>query len=126
MIAGTGARRVRPPRPKNGLSTEVPSAQPQARFSASLSFFLAKHFTVFEAGLALKTQGSLVKGLMPFRAFVAAFTFNFIFSIPATLKEPCFLTSVEAMPMYAAVAVIPCFLAPFIAFIAFGGSMAEV
>merc|ERR1711879_527808 len=73
-----------------------------SQFSESLSFFMAKHLTVFEAGLALKTQGSLVKGLIPLRAFVACFTFNFIFNIPASLKEPVFLTSVDATPMYAA------------------------
>merc|ERR1711904_451737 len=56
--------------------------------SISFSFFIAKHFTVFEAGFALKTHGSLVNGLMPFFAFVVGLCFNFILSIPASLKEP--------------------------------------
>ena len=38
---------------------------------------MASALTVFEAGLALKTQGSLVNGLMPFFAGVAGFFFNF-------------------------------------------------
>ena len=54
---------------------------------ASFSFFMAKTFTVFEAGFALKTHGSLVKGLTPFRAGVAGFFFSFMFSIPADLKD---------------------------------------
>merc|ERR1712195_107983 len=61
------------------------------QFSATLSFFMARTLTVFDAGLALKTQGSLVKGLMPFFAAVAGFFFNFMLSMPANLKFPCFL-----------------------------------
>merc|ERR1712185_866577 len=60
--------------------------------SSSLSFFIAKHFTVFDAGFALKTHGSLVKGLIPLRAFVAGLFFSFMFSIPPSLKEPDFFT----------------------------------
>merc|ERR1712178_320773 len=69
--------------------------------SISLSFFIAKHFTVFDAGFALKTHGSLVKGLMPLRAFVAGLFFSFMFSIPANLKEPDFFTCSTATPMNA-------------------------
>merc|ERR1719446_1720364 len=69
--------------------------------SISLSFFIAKHFTVFEAGFALKTHGSLVKGLMPLRAFVAGLFFSFMFSMPASLKEPDFFTCSAATPMNA-------------------------
>merc|ERR1719504_3391 len=72
--------------------------------SISLSFFIAKHFTVFEAGFALKTQGSLVKGLMPLRAFVAGLFFSFMFSMPASLKEPDFFTCSAATPMNASTA----------------------
>jgi len=43
---------------------------------------MAKERTVLEAGLALKTQGPLVKGLTPSRAGVAGF-FNFKFKQPA-------------------------------------------
>merc|ERR1719473_1513163 len=69
--------------------------------SISLSFFIAKHFTVFEAGFALKTHGSLVKGLMPLRAFVAGLFFSFMFSMPANLKDPDFFTCSTATPMNA-------------------------
>merc|ERR1719460_771070 len=69
--------------------------------SISLSFFIAKHFTVFEAGFALKTHSSLVNGLMPLRAFVAGLFFNFMFSMPANLKEPDFFTCSTATPMNA-------------------------
>merc|ERR1719473_638145 len=69
--------------------------------SISLSFFIAKHFTVFEAGFALKTHGSLVNGLMPFFAFVAGLFFSFMFSMPANLKDPDFFTCSTATPMNA-------------------------
>ena len=62
----------------------------------SLSFFMGKAFTVFEAGLALKTQGSLVKGLTPLRAGVAGFFFYFKFNAPARLKGPLFFSSSPA------------------------------
>merc|ERR1712007_151152 len=69
------------------------------QFNISFNFFIAKTFTVLEAGLALKTQGSLVKGLMPFFAGVAAFFFSFILSMPANLKFPFFLISAAATAM---------------------------
>merc|ERR1719421_2006160 len=77
---------------------EPHSTAPQ---SISLSFFIAKHFTVFEAGFALKTHGSLVNGLMPLRAFVAGLFFSFMFSIPPSLKAPDFFTCSTATPMNA-------------------------
>merc|ERR1712100_762939 len=69
--------------------------------SISLSFFIGRQRTVFEAGFALKTQGSLVKGLMPFFAFVAGLFFNFMLSIPAILKDPHLVTCATATPMNA-------------------------
>merc|ERR1719230_2222353 len=60
----------------------------KVQFKASLSFFMASALTVFEAGFALKTQGSFVNGLMPFFAGVAGFFFNFKFNMPASLKFP--------------------------------------
>merc|ERR1719321_263454 len=75
--------------------------------SISLSFFIAKHFTVFEAGFALKTHGSLVKGLMPLRAAVAGLFLSFMFSMPASLKAPDFFAALRA------------FMAFFMAFMAF-------
>merc|ERR1712151_1370852 len=66
------------------------------QFKATFSFFMASALTVFEAGLALNTQGSLVNGLMPFLAGVAGFFFNFKFNMPASLKFPFFLISPQA------------------------------
>merc|ERR1719158_684830 len=64
------------------------------QFKATFSFFMASALTVLEAGLALNTQGSLVNGLMPFLAGVAAFFFKF--NMPASLKLPFFLISPQA------------------------------
>merc|ERR1719152_571105 len=69
--------------------------------SITLSFFIGRQRTVLEAGFALKTHGSLVNGLMPLRAFVAGLFFNFMFSMPATLKEPVFFTCSTATPIKA-------------------------
>merc|ERR1719247_2917160 len=82
-------------------SEDAPACPPKLLQSITLSFFIARQRTVFEAGFALKTHGSLVKGLMPLRAFVAGLFFNFMLSIPATLKEPVFFTCSTATPMYA-------------------------
>ena len=58
------------------------------QFKASTNFFMASALIVFEAGLDLKTRGSLVNVLMPFFAGVAGFFFNFKFNMPASLKFP--------------------------------------
>merc|ERR1711863_67001 len=63
---------------------------PPSQFTISLNFFMANTLTVFDAGLALNTHGSFVKGFTPLRAGVAGFFFNFTFNIPPSLKEPCF------------------------------------
>merc|ERR1719213_347399 len=114
--------------------------------SISLSFFMGRTRTVFEAGFALKTHGSLVKGLTPLRALVAGLFFSFMLSIPASLKEPDFCTCDTATCMnasttpFASLVFSPvfsatdwntavCVIAPaFMAFIAFiagmmGGAM---
>merc|ERR1711879_10379 len=100
-------------------------------------------FTVLDAGLALKTHGSLVKGFTPLRAGVAGFFFNFKFNAPASLKDPVFFNSspatatkpsmtaltslafkpaVSATELYAADADIA---EPFIAFMDFIGAIAK-
>merc|ERR1740117_2413654 len=81
-----------------------------AQFNDSFSFFIAYTFTVFEAGLALKTQGSLVKGLMPFFAGVAGFFFSFMLSMPANLKLPFFLIWSQATTMRASTTLFACFV----------------
>merc|ERR1719263_1408282 len=78
------------------------------QFNDSLSFFIAYTFTVFDAGLALKTQGSLVKGLMPFFAGVAGFFFSFMLSIPANLKFPFFLIWSHATAISASTTPFAC------------------
>merc|ERR1711903_78644 len=60
------------------------------QLTISFNFFIGMAFTVFDAGFALKTQGSFVKGFTPLRAFVAGLTFSFKLSIPASLKDPDF------------------------------------
>merc|ERR1719321_690968 len=57
----------------------------------SFSFFMGSALTVFDAGFALKTQGSFVNGFTPFLAFVAGLTFSFKLGIPASLNDPDFL-----------------------------------
>merc|ERR1719230_435428 len=56
----------------------------------AFSFFMGMAFTVFDAGFALKTQGSFVNGFTPLRAGVAGFFFSFKLSMPASLKDPVF------------------------------------
>merc|ERR1719263_1850034 len=60
------------------------------QFTSSFNFFIGMALTVFDAGFALKTQGSFVKGFTPLRAFVAGRTFSFKLSIPASLNDPAF------------------------------------
>src|SRR6185436_12184995 len=62
-------------------------------FTASLSALSGRIFTSLRAGLALKIVGSFVKGLIPFRAFVAAFFTTFIFASPGSVKPPCLAMS---------------------------------
>merc|ERR1719198_48181 len=69
------------------------------QFTASLIFFMAMTFIVFDAGFALNTQGSFVKGFTPLRAAVAGLFFNFKLSMPASLKDPLFFSSSAATPM---------------------------
>merc|ERR1711865_931478 len=113
--------------------------------SIVLSFFIARTRTVLDAGFALKTHGSLVKGFTPLRAFVAGLFFSFMFIMPANLKEPFFFSSPTATPMSASTTALtslafrevfsataerapdcdiaPAFIAFIAAFIAFIGAM---
>merc|ERR1712070_363298 len=96
------AQRDRPPKLR-GCAKHLKN-----QFKASFNFFMASALTVFEAGLALKTQGSLVNGLMPFLAGVAGFFFNFKFSMPPSLKFPFFLISAQATPKRASTTPFTC------------------
>jgi len=51
---------------------------------------------ILRAGLALKIVGSLVNGLMPFRAFVAGFLTTTKLASPGTKKASVFLSSLVA------------------------------
>merc|ERR1719275_282372 len=70
------------------------------QFTMSFSFFIGKTRTVLLAGLALKTQGSLVKGLTPLRAATAGFFLSFMFKTPPSLNLPFFFNSVAANSRY--------------------------
>merc|ERR1711862_794490 len=65
----------------------------KTQFTASFNLRNANAFTAFDAGLALKTHGSHVKGLTPLRAEVAGLLFSFSLIIWPNLKEPAFLSS---------------------------------
>jgi hypothetical protein len=58
-----------------------------------LAAFNGRALTIFRAGLALKIVGSLVNGLIPFRAFVAGFFTTTSFAKPGTTNAPVFLSS---------------------------------
>merc|ERR1712146_559429 len=72
-------------------------AQRGTQLIISFNFFIGKARTVLDAGLALNTQGSLVKGFPPLRAGRAGFVFSFRFKAPPTLNAPFFFTCVAAM-----------------------------
>ena len=59
----------------------------------SLTAFTGRALTIFRAGFTLKVVGSLVKGLMPWRAFVAGFFTTMNLASPGTTNAPLFLSS---------------------------------
>jgi hypothetical protein len=61
--------------------------------TASLAAFTGRPLITFRAGLALKTVGSLVKGLMPLRSLVAGFLTTTMRTSPGTMKMPFFFSS---------------------------------
>merc|ERR1740127_417220 len=81
---------VRPPTAaQKTLKPAIPTIRHrQTQLTISLNFFMGNAFTVLEAGLALKTQGSLVKGLIPFLAALAGFFLSFKLSAPPSLNFP--------------------------------------
>merc|ERR1719208_656152 len=70
------------------------------QLTISLNFFIGSTRTVLLAGLALKTHGSLVKGLTPLRAATAGFFFSFMFKTPPSLNLPFFFNSEAASSKY--------------------------
>jgi hypothetical protein len=61
--------------------------------TASFAALTGRALTIFRAGLALNTVGSLVKGLMPARSAVAAFLMTTNLAKPGTTKAPFFFIS---------------------------------
>merc|ERR550537_668728 len=92
------------PQHKTTLHTCLSKAHLPIQLIIALSFFIGKAFTVFEAGLALNTHGSLVKGFTPLRAGFAGVFFNFKFKEPQNLKEPFFFIWSAAIPTRASTA----------------------
>merc|ERR1719191_832748 len=70
----------------------------------SLSFFIGKPLTVFDAGFALNTHGSFVKGFTPLRAGLAGLTFSLSLMFWPILKVPVFFNSEAHTSMYASTA----------------------
>merc|ERR1719284_1217320 len=95
--------RDHPPRPDmapcSGTDALWAHCSQNTQLIISLSFFIGKAFTVFDAGFALKTQGSLVKGFTPLRAGFAGLFFSFMFNAPPSLKDPDFFNSSAATAM---------------------------
>src|SRR6476620_147531 len=61
--------------------------------TASCAAFTGRALTIFRAGFALNTVGSLVNGLMPARSLVAGFLMTTNFAKPGSRKAPVFLSS---------------------------------
>ena len=62
-------------------------------YTASFAALTGRARTIFRAGLALNVIGSLVKGLVPWRSFVAGFLITTNFAKPGTRKTPVLLSS---------------------------------
>jgi hypothetical protein len=60
--------------------------------TAPLAAFTGRALMIFRAGFALNVVGSFVKGLMPFRAFVAGFLMTTNLANPGTKKAHVFLS----------------------------------
>merc|ERR1719373_883963 len=81
----------------------------QFQLTISLSFFIGKTRTVLLAGLALNTQGSLVKGFTPLRAATAGFFLSFMLRSPPSLNLPFFFNSPAASSRYEVTTALTCF-----------------
>merc|ERR1719446_1721085 len=92
---------MRPPTYALHSTAESTLHRQRTQLTSSLNFFIGSARTVCEAGLALKTHGSLVKGLTPLRAACAGFFLSFMFRAPANLKFPVFFSWAAARDMKA-------------------------
>jgi hypothetical protein len=83
---------VLPPEETIGWPTSI-VGQNKPLYTASLAALTGRALMILRAGLALNTVGSLVKGLMPLRAFVAGFLMTTNFAKPGTKNAPVFFSS---------------------------------
>src|SRR5262249_46321365 len=79
--------------------------------TASLAAFTGRALMIFRAGLALNIVGSLVNGLIPFRAFVAGFLMTTNFAKPRTTNAPVFLSSLYPISATVSMTLLTSFLA---------------
>src|SRR5262245_184511 len=73
--------------------------QRERQFTRALRLFSGARRIFLEAGFALNIISSLVKGLMPLRAFVAGFLTTFIFSRPGSVNTPWLRRLFLMMPL---------------------------
>src|SRR5262249_34426262 len=78
----------------SGYATTIQMRSLGADFqTASLAAFTGRALTIFRAGFALNTVGSLVKGLMPLRSLVAGFLMTTNLANPGSMNTPAFFSS---------------------------------
>merc|ERR1719263_2240261 len=92
------------------MDQKLSCQMPEIQLTINLSFFIGKTRTVLLAGLALKTQGSLVKGFTPLRAATAGFFLSFMFKRPPNLNLPFFFNSPAASSKYDVTTALTCFV----------------
>ena len=83
--------------------------------SASLAALTGRALMILRAGFALKMVGSFVNGLMPFRAFVAAFLMTTNFTKPGIKNAPVLLSSLCPSAASASITPLISFLLTFAA-----------
>src|SRR5688572_31698706 len=83
--------------------------------SASFAALTGRALMILRAGFALKMVGSFVNGLMPFRAFVAAFLMTTNFTKPGTKNAPVLLSSLCPSAASASITPLISFLLTFAA-----------
>jgi hypothetical protein len=88
-----------PPRDAGVVIAEVNPQRGSSKtaYTESFAALTGRARTIFRAGLALNVIGSLVKGLVPWRSFVAGFLITTNFAKPGTRKTPVLLSSLYPM-----------------------------
>src|SRR5687767_13454868 len=101
----TATREARTVSPAGRIAECANAHSAGGRYTASFVAFTGRALTIFRAGLALNIVGSLVKGLIPWRALVAGFLMTMNFARPGTRKTPFFLSSL--WPTLASASITP-------------------